>query len=211
MKGLLLKDYIMLKSQWVMYLLLVILWLAVGFVNGSAAFFSGVMQMLAVMVPLTLAAYDEKNGWESFALTMPVLKRQMVSARFFMMLLVLLFVGLLTLAGTWILSRDLPESGIAVMLSLPVGLSVNCLLLPILFRFGVEKGKFVFLGATAVFILSGFLVGKLPIDGLLVKLLDAFFYFEDVLLTAVMLWVGALLLLAISWLLSVRIYEKKEF
>lgn len=208
MRGLLLKDLINIKGQWTLYLLMTVLWFAVGLVNGQASFFSGVMQIMVVMIPLTVAAGDEVSGWETFALTMPVTRRQMVLSRYLLVGVILVPISLLSLGGTLFISGNFEDSLLTTLFAAAISLAINSVMLPVLYRFGVIKGRFVFLGVVAVFILSGFLVGKLPV---MEKAAALSFEIQSVWVVLLIFWVAALICIVLSFMLSRRIYAKKEF
>lgn len=210
MKGLILKDFINVKGQIVLYLLITVLWIGIGFKWESGSFFSGVMQMFAVMIPLTALAYDEKNHWNRFALTMPVNRRELVQSKFLFALLTMVVVGIVSFAGSLLISGDLEESVIVVLYSCPIGVILNGLLMPVMFQFGVEKGRFVYIGVVALFVLLVFGIGTSPFADPLDGVKDSALFHNEWGLMG-LLWLVAVAVILISMVISGRIYGKKEF
>ena len=59
MKGLLMKDIILLRPQLKIYLIILVFWFLIAMWNGQPGFFGGLMAMFALMIPMTTVAYDD--------------------------------------------------------------------------------------------------------------------------------------------------------
>lgn len=210
MKGLVLKDFINIKGQVVLYLLIAALWVGIGIKWDDSGFFSGVMQMFTVMIPLASLAYDEKNHWNRFALTMPVCRKELVQSKFLFMLLVIVAVAIVSFAGSLLISGDLEESIIVVLYASPIGIILNSILMPMMFQFGVEKGRFVYIGVIALLVLLALGVGSSPFADILDGAKDIALFQNEWGMMG-LLWVIAATVLLLSMAVSVRIYGKKEF
>ena len=82
MTGLILKDLLNLKKQGKVYLILIIFYFAIGLVNENSSMFASMMTMVAVLIPITAMAYDERCKWDRYALTMPVSRKDMVMSKY---------------------------------------------------------------------------------------------------------------------------------
>lgn len=207
MKGLILKDFINLKSQLKIYLMILIMWLGIGLFNDSASFFSGVMQMFVVMIPITAMAYDDKTKWDCFALTMPLSRKELVLARYVFMLMVVAFVALSSMIGCFIINKDMGASFMITLLGAPVGLILNGVLMPIIFQFGVEKGRYIFIGVITLFVLLAFVLGSSSVMGVLNEIAGL----SDLRHGMILLWAAAFILTGTSILLAVHICQKKDY
>ena len=87
MKGMLMKELYNLKQTARIYLILTVLWMAMGMAQRDSTYLSGLIAMVMVLIPINAIAYDEASKWERYALTMPVLRRDVVAARYALMLL----------------------------------------------------------------------------------------------------------------------------
>ena len=140
MKALLLKDWYVLRKQAWAYLIIVLVWGAIP---------SEVLNLLAVvygaMIPYTAMAYDERSKWDQLAAMMPYSNRDLVLSRYIL--------GWIAGAGACLLSLLLQE-GFALILhqdvypdtliaSFFVCLSTLAITLPLIFRFGVERGRLI--------------------------------------------------------------------
>ena len=82
MKGLLLKDFYQLIKNCKLFFLFDIVFLAVSFIYEGNMMFIGFPVMFSGILPLTLLAYDEREGWSEYCGTLPFSEKQIVSAKF---------------------------------------------------------------------------------------------------------------------------------
>lgn len=204
MKSLLLKDFYMIAAYCRSFLMVLGIFLLTFAVTGTNQFLLMFPVVLMVMIPITLHSYDEKSGWALYARAMPYNKRVIVSERYVLMLILLGVVMLLNsgVALATLSSRQVfvPEeflSLFAVMLS--IGILCPCITLPCAYRFGSEKGRIIFL---SIVMLASLAFTSVSVGGI-----------SDNLSTPISpLWfpLAAALLLPVSYLLSVRFYERRE-
>ncbi|MBQ7229754.1 MAG: ABC-2 transporter permease [Oscillospiraceae bacterium] len=209
MKALLYKDFYALWKYSKMYLFMCGIFLAISVFEQSQEIFGLYPLVLMGMLPMTMVAYDERDNWERTALTMPFGRKQLVTEKYLFALLLMGGVFGLTalttflnqcLGGGFVLREYAAELSMRLLLAI-VG---PAFMLPPVFRFGAEKGRMAYLVTLAV-IIGGGVAGALiinrmglsqtEVNGLVIALTAA----------------GAVLLLPVSWLLSVRFYEKREF
>ncbi len=204
MIGLLRKDLYMAAAYCRTYLLILVAFLGVGLVNGENSFFLIYPMIIGMMLPVSILAYDERFKWHLACDTLPCTRAQAVSAKYILTLLLVLLVFLLTMLVQGIRLyrlgnpeplRDLPG------LLLPIGLVGPAVLMPVIFRLGVEKGRLFYyllvgvICAAAVFLSSG----ESPINPMAAAKLPG----------AVTV-IGSLVLFALSWGLSILLYQKRE-
>ena len=209
MKALIYKDLITLWKNLKNYLLMCVIFQIASIAGEDFEFMRFYPLILVASLPHTLLAYDERSGWEKFALALPVSRRKLVGEKY--------LVGLLLLAVSFLLAavtglvRSWREGffdsfgywfELSVLLTL--GISVMSVALPMTFKLGTEKGRMAnmvcygILGAALVIVV---LVGdKL---GLSQISLNEWIIVPFLVLPAVVL--------SVSWALSVRWYEKREF
>ncbi len=203
MTGLILKDLFNLKRHSKMYLILIAFYIVLGAVNGDFVMFGSMITVLAAMMPITSMAYDEKNNWDRYALTMPVSRMNLVLSRYVLGLIFLIvsfaitILFMATLGKTPLIEAVAFGSGIFV-----TGIIFMDIVLPILFKYGVEKGRifmmlvlFAPVGALVVFSKFGFTFPEEPPIKNLIYLLP--------LITAAVS--------AASIYASIVIYREKEF
>jgi len=202
MKGLLLKDILNLRQQGKVYLVIISIWLVIGIMNQDAAFFAGVMMIFSLLVPVSAIAYDERAKWDKFALTMPLSKLDLIASKYLLSLLCAGLSGILAIIVGLAISGDTKEVLMSVSALMSLGVIFTSFILPIIFKFGVEKGRLVvmvlFLAPSVLVMLISKLNLRLPNE----EAISRMFYFLPLIAIAILLF---------SIYLSVLIYSKKEF
>ena len=158
MKGLLLKDWYMMRKYCRSYLLIAAVFIAVSLYSNYNLFFIFYHCMLCGMIHVNLIGYDERSRWMQYSGTLPYTKTQIVSAKYLIGLLaqvtILIVTGIaqgvkMTVAGNFVFG----EFVVLMLLMLIVATLTSSISLPFIFKLGVEKGR------TAYFIMIGFVCG----------------------------------------------------
>lgn len=197
MKGLLIKDLLNLRQTGRVWALLLIVFLVIGFVQQSPAYVGSMLMVMLLLLPVNAMAYDENARWDAYALTMPITRRDLALSKYLLTLLGAVDAALVSVACGLLMGAGLREVLATVGLLLAVGLCMVSVLLPLLFRFGVQKGRMLMI-----------VIVLLPL-----ALAAAF---PDAVAGAVPVSTGwlplaALPLFALSAALSVRICGQKEY
>lgn len=140
MKALLLKDYCVLWKQLRFFLLFILVFSALpGGFNGVFAV------TYAALLPYSCIAYDERSKWDQLAAMMPYTARDLVLSRYVL--------GWIAAAGACALSlvlqgvfSSLLDTGfypVTLVLAFFACLATLALTLPLIFRFGVERGRLI--------------------------------------------------------------------
>lgn len=209
MKALVYKDLLAVWNYCRTYLLMCAAFLLASAFVMQYSFLEMYPLIFVGMLINTLIAFDERDKWDRLLLTMPVTRKQYVTAKY--------LTGLI-LQGTVLV---LTAAAHAIQLFLTVGFQWNVfwvdfsmlLLLafaapsvmpPLVFKYGSEKGRMAYLiivGCVCGVVIAGLnIVNKLDLSQTLAEL-----HFEPI--VAVL---GALIYLG-SWRLSIHWYEKREF
>lgn len=205
MKGLIYKDLFSVMKYYRSYLILVVVFLAMSFMNKENLFFVFYPCLVTGMIVVSLIAVDEKEGWNTTCGFLPFSNRQLVGARY---LTGLIFNGLFFLLTMAVqLARMLVMEGAVSVAELEtiggaliaLGLMSPGIMLPFIYKFGPEKGRIVYTmviggvaGLTAFATTSG-------------MVLDA-----TANLPAVALALGAGVFYGLSFLVSVRICQGRK-
>ena len=170
----------------------------------SPYFFGGMFSVYLSIVLLTACGYDEQSGWDKYALTMPVSRSRIVLSKYLLGLLMDV-IGFVTTAIFFAASRTpFQEMMIGQCIFQTISLCMLAILLPITFKFGVEKARI----SIAVVMLAPILLGYMLIQS---EVWHPEFNFEQLVHMAYLGPVVGLCLLAVSALLSIQIYKGKEF
>lgn len=217
MKGLLLKDLFMSKAYCRVYLLISSVFMVlyaystVSAIPGASGnlFFLLYPTVLASMVPVNLLAYESQCKWETYAGTLPYTRAQIVSGKY--------LVGLVFFGVLLVLSLTVQAIAMVIAGVFSLGILVNqgllmllcffascTFVLPLIFRFGVEKGRIFYM------LIIGLLCGLTAAIGFITK--GSLSASDWVFPKALALTLAASMALYLgSWLLSIRLYEKREF
>ncbi len=202
MKGLLLKDYYTLFKQARIFILLILVF---AVLPGDSM--TGFAVVYAAMLPITALAYDERAKWDSLAAMMPYSVRNIVFSKYLLGYIGIIAAGILASAAK--LANSIvqhtaadPETYPSILIIACVAAFVLALNLPIMFKFGVERGRIAFFVAIAVAAVGAAAVGK--------EAMSALSAFKVDLITILLVSVIATLAInIISVLLSFRFYKRR--
>ncbi len=205
MKGILLKDWYCLTAYLRIFLIIDLAFIAGAALIQGNAFLLYYPCILSGMISMTLIAYEEREKWDMFACTLPYAKAQMVSGKYLISLLLGLAVTLLTLLSqgiSMVVRNSFAFSRLIDLFSVMLSFSLipTALLLPFIFKFGSEKGRMAYYSVIGGFCGLAVLLGTG--EGMIVAVPESG-----------MLRLGLVLLSAglytLSWLLSIRLYQKR--
>lgn len=198
MKGLLLKDWYLTLKYLRMLILISLLFAAMSVFSPENGFFRIYPAVMFAMIPVSLYSYDDREKWTVYAQAFPVSRAQYVTGKY--LFGAICTAALVALLMVLYLISGAEGFGGAVTLSLVLGLGSASLMLPVLFRFGAEKGRIAYLIFIGVICGGGAALSlAAPPEG-----------------GAVMptpspaLCAGMIVLYILSWRLSVALYQKRE-
>ena len=145
MIGLILKDLFTLTRQALMYIVFIAVFsLMPGYNMASFAV------IMACMMPMTALAYDERSHWDRLAASMPYTTAQLVLSKYLMGLILMLCSVALGIIALPLQRLVNPDVSLRELLSvslgaLGVGMLIQGVLLPMMFRFGTEKARLLML------------------------------------------------------------------
>lgn len=215
MTGLIVKDFLIMRKSiktYILFLLFYFVMAAVGIFPIS--FITAMVQIIIMMLPLSAFSYDELSKWDRYAFSLPLSRRAVAGARYLFALLLSFFSALFGLLVCLVLSLffhapDLMENCLTVMVSLALGLLYCDILLPLTYKLGPERARPYFY--LVIFLPIVLLVGASKLG-----LLDGLSFLEQIPETTAIAFVLLLPLLpllgmGVSYLISCRILERKEF
>ncbi|MDF2654538.1 MAG: hypothetical protein K0R19_1012 [Bacillota bacterium] len=209
MTGLLLKDFYSLRQygKTMLFMLVFFAFLSAGMDN-PASFFEGFMIIMSMMMAIYSFSYDNLAKWDRFGLSLPVTRTEVVAGKYLLSLILCMLGGILAflLSSVILTFRPVEDFGLKEHLYSLVGVSaigifLFSILLPLIFKFGVEKSRLfliaIFAAPTAAVISFGQLGIELPSGVVLLGLLK-------------LLPLIAVVAFLLSFLVSNRIYCSKE-
>ncbi len=207
MKGLLLKDWYSIKSY-----MRIFLWLSAVFILAPIAMEGNTFLiyypcLFPGMMTISLIAYEEKEHWDAYAMTLPYTRKQAVSAKYLVSLLSssVIFISIFLVQLSIMLYNhriDLSFLGTLLCALIPVALIPPSFLIPFVYRFGSEKARMAYyvvlaIGCTVIGLMGGF-------SGEGLSTLEKLDF-------GVWLPLGTIVLFVLSWRLSIHLYSKRAF
>lgn len=212
MKGLLLKDWYQVKTNMRMMYLTVLAVLAIWILStsGDSSFAVNYSAVFLGIMPAYLLSYDHASGWTEYSFALPLSKELQVAEKY--------LVGLLCTAASAALNgifcgtrfwmgKPLPAMPIGLLLGAGAAsiLLINGISLPLLYRFGAEKARMIYIltfAGLGALLGGGAVMDELQQNGTGSGPLPVPLWLAAVLLLAV------LALYAVSWRVSVAWYGK---
>ena len=142
MKALVLKDFYVLWKQMRMFLLIMVLLSVVGGIFNSVF-----VVVWCAMLPYTAMAYDERSHWDRLAAMMPYSRRDIVLSKYVLGWLCMAAAMVLSLVfqtAASVVTRESPTLS-ALAMSFLGGVIALDITLPMVLRFGVERGRWGFM------------------------------------------------------------------
>jgi len=206
MSGILYKDLMNLRRYLRQLVLVFVVLLAIfSFSDSNYSFIAAYSIMLSMMTVISSLAYDEQAHWDKYAMTMPLSRKMLVGSKYLLGLLVALAGSVIALisvvVGAVFAKQDILEGLSVVASCLCVALLMLSILLPFIYKLGVEKARMMMLAVFLIptlFILAASRLGlQMPGDS---------FWFGVIIALPIVTVAGYLA----SFWVSVRIFSKKE-
>lgn len=209
MIGLILKDFYTLRQycKTMLFMLVFFALISLGLDN-PAAFFEGFIILMSMMMSVYSFSYDNLAKWDHFGLSLPITRKEVVASKYILSLLLCLIGAALSFVISTIVlyvkpieDFGLTDHLVSIAGIVTVVIIFFSLLLPLIFKFGVEKSRMlliaIFAAPTAVVISLDQLGIPLPSDEIILSVLK-------------ILPILVAVLYFLSYLLSVKIYSSKE-
>ena len=205
MKGLLLKDFYMAKRYFGWFMLVIAGMLIMSCLVEDMQIFLIYPMIVSNIIPVSLIAYDEHDKWSQYSGTLPYTRAQVVTGKYLVSVCLGVAFFLLSMAvasvrmqmyGQFIMEAWM-RIGVIVLI---LGCLAPILMLPVVFKFGAEKGRIIYLAILGV--ICGVLMG-LDVKGISLSTMHNLWPIVAVLGVMVALY-------ALSWRLSIRFYQKRD-
>ena len=210
MLGLIKKDFLLIKANLKSMIIIFVIYIMLAFQGTLDATF--IIPLIGIILFLSTFSYDDFNNWNSYAVTLPNGRKNVVRAKyiastiFMIILAVVAFsigIGISYIKTNSINLDEIISSLMGTMLSSVIIIS---LLYPIVFKFGATNGRIILFavvfGIAGIGTLIAQFIDMTPIINIINKL-------DNYLLIAIP--IIYIILLGISYLISSKIYQNKEF
>lgn len=209
MKGLILKDLLLIKGNARYILIFLVIFGLIALEGNDVLYF--IPAFISMMMFMTTFSYDEYNKWDAYAISLPVSRKNIVKAKYVASIILWVIALLVTVVITGIMGLFEQNINYFEMFGMILGCVFSIVLLeaimfPLIFKFGVEKGRIgLFVGVFAIAALLGFIFTGIDLENAngFIEIFNEYYY--------ILLPLVAVILLVISYYVSKRIYLKKEF
>lgn len=219
MKGLLIKDFRLLKSQ--IYFLLIVMGCVIVFMmNGSEGFGVAYVCSMTALLSLTTVSYDEYENGCVFLFTLPITKKDYVKEKY-LFAGILLMIGLAISMIMWCITAMVKTGNIVwddwmsyCIGGVTAGLLMVAVALPAQLKFGPERGRIALVTIVLLVVALGILMQEFAEGTKVAQSVKCLLNQMDklgskgILGVSVIMWgiVGV-----ISMIISMRVMEKREF
>ena len=207
MKGLLKKDWYMARKYCRSYILIVLVYGVLGSLP-QGSFLRALPGVMAAMIPVTILAYDERSHWEEYSKTLPCTAKEMVGSKYLLGISFQLVALLISTLSYVIYAKTnncfsgpdfIGNMGSILVLSALAG----SLCLPVMFRWGVEKGRIAYYAVIVLAMVISSVITALQENGVFTAVIPHGWAPLLLIAAAAALELG-------SWSLSVRFYAKRR-
>lgn len=210
MLGLIKKDFLLIKANLKSMIIIFIIYLILAFQGRFDATF--IIPLIGIMLFISTFSYDDFNNWNSYAVTLPDGRKNVVRAKYIASIILTVILGIISLVigvgigYTKANSINLDEIISSLMGTLLSSVIIISLLYPIVFKFGATNGRII------LFVVVFGIVG---IGTLITRFVDMTFIINMVNgldnCSLVIIPIISVIVLGISYLISNKIYQNKEF
>lgn len=193
MTALLKKDFLETITSFRSLILIMLVFGTVGAVSFSASFLAAYLVILPGSLASSLINLEEKEKWNSYCMTLPVTRKDVVTSKYiYTMIMVTIGAVLTTLIN---LAHGETQILYVFMLYFSIGLAVPVLTVPLTYQFGADKARYF----------SMFIIILLTLSVIRADVSEVMAIMSPSVMSA-----GMIVLFALSWFVSCRIYERKE-
>ena len=209
MKGLLLKDFYMITKYCKTSFLIIAVFILAAVFDSSNSFFFIYTVILTATIPITIMSYDERCKGNFYCDCMPFSRKKAVASKYILMLLVIsITIMLISIiqAATQIKNGTFEfQNYITLVIGVfAMTIIAQSIMLPIIFKFGVEKGRI------AYYIITGTICGGVIAIHTIFKEEKIQFIFNQSYIAILIIVIIAAALFVLSLILSITFYKQRE-
>ncbi len=210
MIGFIKKDLAMIKSNFKLLAVLIVVYAIMGLMDKMDISF--ILPFMCVMIMISSFSYENYNKWDAYSISLPNGRKNSVKSKYITTILMTLIVSIITIILSFIISYVNTqtinyEKILVTMFGTIFGtLLVLTIMYPIIYKFGVEKARIgIFLLVFGIVIIGSLLANFVNLSSILKSLA----FLEDYLI--IILIIVAIIMVYGSYKISEKIFNKKEF
>ena len=210
MLGLIKKDFLLIKANLKSMIIIFVIYIMLAFQGTLDVTF--IIPLIGIMLFISTFSYDDFNNWNSYAVTLPDGRKNVVRAKYIASIILTIILAIVSLtigigiSYTKTNSINLDEIISSLMGTMLSSIIIISLLYPIVFKFGATNGRIILFAV--VFGIAG--IGALIAQFIdMTPIINIINGLDNYLLIAIP--IISIILLGISYLISNKIYQSKEF
>lgn len=212
MKGLIIKDFLAMKKQFMSYTFIYLIYGGLRVSMKNLGMLAAACSILAGMMPYTSLMYDEQYHWDGFACTLPVRPADVVISKYIFGAILLLIAFAANIPALYLINTrtyggltEPMDIFITDAVLIVVCIAMQAVTIPMCIKFGVKKMRIALSVVCIAILMGAFIVMQLPGE-LIVGFLSMSTTFAVILVIAIIagLYFGSLAL-------SVKFYKRREY
>lgn len=210
MLGLIKKDFLLIKANLKSMIIIFIIYLLLALQGIFDVTF--IVPLIGLMLFITTFSYDDFNNWNSYAVTLPNGRKNIVRAKYIASIILTVILGLVSfvisiginyMKTSNINFEEVILSLMGTILSVVIIIS---LMYPTVFKFGSTNGRIIIFAFVFGIVGIGVLIAKFIDLSFIINMINELDNYWSIIIPVV-----SIVLLGVSYLISNTIYKNKEF
>ena len=213
MKGLILKDLYNMKKSYLAIMGILCFVEIMSVIQGEN--FLECIPILLILVPVAIISnmfgLGNRSKWENYAMTMPLTKKDIIRSRY--LIIVISTIGIAIITGIFnmvigVLNNQAKINGLVqqICLCMSMGIIICSIMLPIVYKWGLEKMRILYI---AFMFVGTFFISQITENSYFIDVISQLKWLNDY-IGIIFITLSALAYF-ISYIISIKIYEKKNF
>lgn len=216
MKGLIIKDMLNLKKSIGTSLFMIIVFGIISYSSGDMGMLIGVTIFVMTSMSISSMTYDDMAKWDSYALAMPITRRDIVLSKYVLSFLLciigtigssIIAIFITYIRDDFIRMENIQEIFLIAYIVFVVCMVFTSVIIPLIFKFGVENARILMIGSVLVPMGIGYLLVKI---GILSSNIEELPSGEELKMLLYIFPIIVVLMLILSMYITYGIYKKKD-
>lgn len=210
MLGLIKKDFLLIKANSKQMVIIFIVYLMLAFQGTFDVTF--IIPLIGIMLFISTFSYDDFNNWNSYAVTLPNGRKNVVRAKYIASIILTIILAIVSLtigigiSYTKTNSINLDEIISSLMGTMLSNVIIISLLYPIVFKFGATNGRIILFAVVFGIAGIGALIAQFVDMTSIINMINRLDSYSLIAIPII-----SVILIGISYLISNKIYQNKEF
>ena len=210
MLGLIKKDFLLIKANLKSMIIIFVIYIMLAFQGTFDVTF--IIPLIGIMLFISTFSYDDFNNWNSYAVTLPNGRKNVVRAKYIASIILTIILAIVSLtigigiSYTKTNSINLDEIISSLMGTMLSSIIIISLLYPIVFKFGATNGRIILFAVVFGIAGIGALIAQFVDMTSIINMINRLDSYSLIAIPII-----SVILIGISYLISNKIYQNKEF